>query len=172
MTTSRQKRIQSELRSGEPFSPGTLAYFESRTLNDWYDFVVTKFLKEEAAGRITRAQLARRIRKDPAVITRLLSSPANWTLSTVSVLLLGIAGEESVPASRSVLAQAPSNAYPDWVTPLALNEIPQSASPQEEKVFGDWRQRVSRHNQVENRHSYPWELAQPESKLLASGGGQ
>jgi hypothetical protein len=105
MTTSLQWRIASELETGADLSARTLAYFESRAMNDWYDYVVSKFLEEEAAGRITRAQLARRINKSPAVITRLLSSPSNWTLSTLSNLLLGICGEEVVPSSKPVLRQ-------------------------------------------------------------------
>src|SRR5947209_2537173 len=39
----------------------------------------------------------------PEVITRLLGAPGNWTLETISDLLLGIAGEELEPTSSSLL---------------------------------------------------------------------
>jgi len=103
----------SEITNGENPSAGTLAYFETRTMHDWYDFVISKFLEEERAGRLTRAQLARRIKKSPAVMSRLLAAPSNWTLATLSNLLIGIAAEESVPNSRSAM-RPPQNAYPDW----------------------------------------------------------
>ena len=49
-------------------------------------------LFEDKAGRegITRAQLARRSGKRPEQVTRMLGSPGNWTLETLTGLLLAM----------------------------------------------------------------------------------
>ena len=110
---------------GEP-SRGTLAYLEARTQSDWHNFVVGLFLEEERAGRLTRADLARRTKKSPAVISRLLGRPGNWTLATLSNLLVGITSAESVPTARPIVRASDSNReLPDWAGQLALgNEAP------------------------------------------------
>jgi hypothetical protein len=51
-------------------------------------------LREFRAARITKAELARRVRKAPAQITRMLSSPKNMTSDTAALLLLGMKGGE------------------------------------------------------------------------------
>lgn len=109
MTTSHQTSFLSEIASGEPIPAGKLAYFQERTRNNLYHFVMTKFLEKERAEGFTRAQLARRIGRNPAVVTRLLGAPGNWTIATVSDLLLGIAAEEIQPDSVSVLRHATRN---------------------------------------------------------------
>lgn len=94
MTSSQQTAFLSEILSGGPIPVAKLAYFRERYRNRIYDFIVSKFLEESNAGRLTKAQLARRIHHRPEVITRLLGAPGNWTMDTVSDLLLGICGEE------------------------------------------------------------------------------
>ena len=127
MTTSRQKRIESEIESGN-FSAGTLAYL------DWYDFVIELFIEAEKNG-LTRAELARRIDKSPAVITRLLSSPSNWTIATLSNLLVGIAGAESVPSARKLALTSASEARGDaWVAALKTRITNQSEVAKAEKA--------------------------------------
>lgn len=73
---------------------GKLAYFRERQRNRLYDFIVSRFLEKEKAGRLSRADLARRLNKKPEQITRWLSTPGNWTLDTISDLVLGICGGE------------------------------------------------------------------------------
>lgn len=115
MTTS-QTPFLSEIASGEAIPAGTLAYFQARTRNNLYNFILTKFLEKERESGLTRAQLARRIGRSPEVITRLLGAPGNWTIGTISDLLLGIAGEELSPASCSVLDRAARNfTTSDWL---------------------------------------------------------
>ncbi len=122
MTTSPQTPFLSEIGSGLTIPVGKLAYFQERAHNNWYNYVLTKFLEKERTGELTRAQLARRIGRSPAVITRLLGAPGNWTLDTVTDLLLGIAAEEMTPASSSVLNRSPQNfRTADW-----LKEAPQT----------------------------------------------
>ena len=66
------------------------AYFQERCRNRVYDVVVTAFLE----SGIKKAELAKRISKRPEQLTRLLSNPGNWTLDTISDLLLGIGRAE------------------------------------------------------------------------------
>jgi hypothetical protein len=72
---------------------GVLAYFRSRLNNRMHELVLNEFAAQEREGRTTRAELARRIRRKPEQITRWLGSPGNWTLETVSDLLLGMGME-------------------------------------------------------------------------------
>jgi hypothetical protein len=68
-------------------------YFQERFRGRLFDFIMTRFLAEQANG-LTKAKLARRIDKSPEVISRWMGGPNNLTADSVSDLLLGIAGEE------------------------------------------------------------------------------
>jgi hypothetical protein len=109
MTTSRQAHFLSEIAAGDPIPPGKLAYFQERTRNNLYNFVISRFLEREQTEGLTRAQLARRIGRTPDVISRLLGAPGNWTIATISDLLLGIGAEELEPESQSVLGRTARN---------------------------------------------------------------
>jgi hypothetical protein len=93
----------SEISSGTPVPREKLAYFQERTRNRLYAYVLKKFIDQERSGRLSRAELARRIGRKPEVITRLLGAPGNWTIGTISDLLIGIAAEELEPSSSSLL---------------------------------------------------------------------
>lgn len=116
VTMSRPTHFLSEIEADNvPIPPGKLAYFQERLRNRIYHFVLSKFFDAERRG-LTKALLARRLGSDPAVISRLLGAPGNWTLDTVSNLLLGIAREELEPASSSVLDRKSRNfAAPEWI---------------------------------------------------------
>lgn len=64
-----------------------------RTKHRAYEAVFLALKEALAGGEVTRAQLARKLDKDPATITRILSGPSNWTLNTVSDLLFAIDAE-------------------------------------------------------------------------------
>ena len=116
MTISQKNSMLSEIESGLPIPKSKRAYFQARLQLRLYDFVVTKFQEKAKAEGLTKAQLARRIGRRPESITRLLCSPGNWRLETVSDLLLGIAAEEMDMASTSLLNQAPRNfTEPAWL---------------------------------------------------------
>lgn len=93
MSTSRTTPFLSEILNDEPIPLGKLAYFRERYRDRLYELVVEEFLKQEASG-VTRAEVARRIGRRPEQITRWLGAPGNWTLETVSDLLLAIAKAE------------------------------------------------------------------------------
>lgn len=133
MTSSAANTTLYELRHLDELSTGTRAYFHARLKNRLYDLVISKFQEKEITDKLTKAKLARRTGHSPAVITRLLGSPGNWRLETVSDLLIGIAGEELDATSSSPL-EAPARNYSaddDFVTIRPHRpSVGQSGSPQ------------------------------------------
>jgi hypothetical protein len=93
---------------GPPIPLSKLVYFQERFRGRVFDFLLRTFLREKENG-LTQAKLARRIGKSPEVINRWLGSPTNLTLDSVSDLLIGIAGEELMPQSASVLGRVDSH---------------------------------------------------------------
>ena len=93
MTTSATVFLH-EIANYKRIPVGKLAYFRARLQDRIYNLVVREFLRKESARLMTRTDLAERIGKDPAQITRYLASPGNWTLETTSDLLLGVCGAE------------------------------------------------------------------------------
>lgn len=112
MHCSQKNTISSEITSDAPLSAGTLAYLEARARNSFYDFIMTKF-KDAERGGLSRAQLARRINKRPDQISHMLGAPGNWTLGTITALLVGICREELLPASESFLGRPSRNFQPE-----------------------------------------------------------
>ncbi len=93
MTTSRQTPFLSEIQDGGPIPLGKLAFFRERFRDRLYELVLSEFLAREAEG-LTKAEVARRIGRRPEQVTRWLGAPGNWTLETVSDLLLAISAAE------------------------------------------------------------------------------
>jgi hypothetical protein len=109
MNTSPEMSVLYEVGAKLPIPLEKRAYFHARLRNRIYSFVLKKFTEKEKSEGLTKAELARRIGRKPEIITRLLGAPGNWTLETVSDLLLGIAGEELEMASSSLLNRTPHN---------------------------------------------------------------
>ena len=94
MTSSRKMQFWSEIEDLEARIPkGKLEYLRERFRNDLYDFILRKYLDQRNERNLNQAELARRLSYDPARLNRLLGAPGNWTLATVSDLLVGISGE-------------------------------------------------------------------------------
>jgi hypothetical protein len=75
-----------------PIPEEKLAYFRRRLRLQLHELVVEKFYRQET---MTQRDLANRIGKTPDVVNRMLGAPGNWTLDTVSDLLIAMA---AVPA--------------------------------------------------------------------------
>lgn len=118
MTTSTTSRTSflSEIATGKSIPIGKLAYFRERFRDRLYELVVSEFLKKERSGELTRAELARRIGRKPEQITRWLGTPGNWTIETVSDLLLAISKSE-LHFELSPLENRALRNYdgPDWL---------------------------------------------------------
>jgi hypothetical protein len=100
-STSQRKSILSEVLSGEPIPRRTLVYFRRRLANRLHSLALEQFAKLEAEKKINRADLARRIGREPAQITRWLGGgQQNWTTETTSDLLLGMGFELSLGVSH------------------------------------------------------------------------
>ena len=114
MTTSRKTSSLSRPKDDERIPLATVGYFRARNRNKAYDAIVREFL----ASGVTKATIARRLGKRPEVVGRLLGAPGNWTLDTVSDLLLAISGSE-VDYDISSPFDRPQRNYesPDWIGP-------------------------------------------------------
>ena len=91
MTISQTAPVWTEVYNSPQVSLKTLGYLRAQFRNRLHQLILTEFKKKEKHG-FTKADLARRIHKKPEQITRLLGAPGNWTLDTVSDLLLGMGG--------------------------------------------------------------------------------
>jgi hypothetical protein len=89
MTTSLTPNVTEALKQA-PMPRRALVFFRERLKSLIHERVFLEFRRLERENKITKRDLARRLAKDPATITRLLGAPGNWTLDTVSDLLLGM----------------------------------------------------------------------------------
>jgi len=73
-----------------------ILYYRYRFQNRVYQSVIAYFAMRAEQDGLTKAILASIMDKEPSQITRWFSGPGNWTLDTVSDLLLGMDAEMSV----------------------------------------------------------------------------
>ena len=126
MPTS-QMQLLNEISAGHDgpqIPPAKLAYFQERMRDRVFDFIIGLFLREQKNG-LNKAKLGRRIGKRPEVVNRWLGGPSNLTLDTISDLLLGIAAEELLLNSQTLVDRAPVNEF-------HLDDVPASAESSEE----------------------------------------
>jgi hypothetical protein len=111
MTTSQKTSFLSDILEGKKIPLGKIAFFQERLRNRLYELVVTEFLKQCEEQKLTKAELARRIGRKPEQVTRWLGAPGNWTLDTVSDLMLGMGAEVelSVAPLRETSPARPGN---------------------------------------------------------------
>lgn len=125
MTTSRRKHILCEPVGTKPVSVGTLAYFAERLRNRVYEIVIDEF---EASG-VSKATLARRLRKNPSQLTRWLGAPGNWELDSISDVLFSIRGGELNFSVGHPLREAKKNyRQPDWFRQLTPEQMRKATS--------------------------------------------
>ncbi len=106
MTTS-QNSFLSEVFNGDEIPLETLTYFRERFRDHLYDLVIEEFEKKYQNGDLTRTDIAKQIGRRPEQITRWLGAPGNWTLETVSDLLLAITKSEPVVSLLPLAGRAP-----------------------------------------------------------------
>ena len=110
MTTYPKKLLTDAIYSDKPLRPFQISYFGERYRNRLHAEVLKLFHKECQKRGLTKADLARRLNKRPEQITRWLSAPGNWTLDTVSELMLAM-GYEPIVGSQMLAESVPSNYY-------------------------------------------------------------
>lgn len=129
MNTSLKNPFLSEILDGDKIPLGTLAYFRERFRDRLYDLVMEEFLKQDAENSLTRAEVARRIGRRSEQITRWFAAPGNWTLETVSDLLLAISKSEPEVSLLPLVERATRN-YRGEKSPTSLSNKPaESPSP-------------------------------------------
>lgn len=105
-------------------SPRDLFYYRQRSKNRLFE-AITSFYAEQAERRgITKKDIAESLGRDPAQITRWLTTPSNLTSDTISDLLLTLGAEMDYNVSLFA-DRAPAN----YVHPLiaaALGRASQS----------------------------------------------
>ncbi len=74
-------------------SRSDIYYFRQRQKNKVFQSVLAYFSDQAAKSRLTKKELAERIGRDPATITRWFSGPSNWRLDTISDLLRAMNAE-------------------------------------------------------------------------------
>ena len=78
-------------------------FFRQRLKNKIFQSTMSYFAEAASENSMTRKDIAFLLDKDPAQITRWFSGPDNWTLDTISDLLLAMGAEikyEIVPLSE------------------------------------------------------------------------
>ena len=128
MTTFRKTPVRSEIAGDEPLSDYALGYLNQRVKNSFYDYVLRRFQEAAEQEELTKTKLAKRLGVTPSRVTRLLGSPNNWTLDTVSELLVGICREELRPTSEPYIGRATRNRQPKDL--LQLGECEEMLRPQ------------------------------------------
>lgn len=114
--TTFQNPFLSEILNGQFIPPGKRAYFQERLRNRIYSLILEEFVHKKEIENLTQKTIANRIGKGPDQINRWLSSPGNWTIDTVSDLLLGISGSEFALSISRIADQLPSHSYgPGWI---------------------------------------------------------
>jgi hypothetical protein len=129
MATYRADSILSKPRPNERVPPSTLEYFKTRNRMKTFSTILREFRKCGISG----SELSKRTGKSPEVISRLLGSPKNLTLDTLSILLFGMSGAEMEYNIGYPLDKPQKNrgGRPEWLEkpkPTARAET-QSAAP-------------------------------------------
>jgi len=74
-------------------SSRNIYFFRQRQKNKVFQSVIAYFAKRAELEGLTKKELAKRLGKNPSQITRWFSGPGNWTLDTISDLLLAMDAE-------------------------------------------------------------------------------
>jgi len=104
--------MENSSRQTSAISPRETAYYRRRQQNRLFSKLADFFAGEAKGGRISRKEIARKLGKDPAQITRWLSSPSNFELDTISDLLLAMGAELDLNIVRFVDRPKPNFAHP------------------------------------------------------------
>lgn len=95
-----------------PVSDREIFYYRQRSKNRLFEALV-EFFEEEADRRgVSKKDIAERLRRDPAQITRWLTTPSNLTLDTISDLLLSMDAEMDYSVVRFADRPSPNEMHP------------------------------------------------------------
>lgn len=126
-TSLREWSTYAEL-SDTPLTEADKAYFRARTRRQIHGEVLDRFEDLRELGMLNRSALARRLGVDRSYVTRLLASPSNWTIDTLSDLLLAMACQASLRADAICTGQSGNYSHP-WSGLGRDNQMPPSGAP-------------------------------------------
>lgn len=85
--------MDNEFNKLEKIKEKELFYYRQRYKNRVFASIASLFSRLAETNSLTKKDLAFRLGKEPAQITRWFSGPSNWTLDTISDLLLAMGAE-------------------------------------------------------------------------------
>jgi hypothetical protein len=100
-------------------------YYRQRLKNRMFAKIVSFFAEEAEKTGITKKDIAAILNRDPAQITRWLSSPSNMTLDSISDLLLAMDAEIDPPP----IVRFSERLKPNYAHPLIARVTGQVAKP-------------------------------------------
>jgi len=170
MPTSPNPSVLSEIIGEQPIPLKTRQYFRRLLQNRVHELVLAAFAVQEQKEGLTQKQLAGRLEKDAAQISRWLFSAGNWELDTLADLLLGMAvrlNELSVTRIVELLEQAEETAAPKELETIAESPTVQVRADEPPPLMEDF-QKIMRGEQPE----FPQSLIHlPPPSFLNSGMG-
>ncbi len=90
MTTSRQAEFFSEILEWKRIPEDALVYFQDRLRRRVYSVLLDAFTRRAKERGLTGKELAHRIRRSGATVSRWLSRPSNLSLDSISLLMVGL----------------------------------------------------------------------------------
>jgi transcriptional regulator with XRE-family HTH domain len=81
----------------EPKSAREIGYYATRYRHRFHANLLAFIVSQMKARNLTNKQIADRVGKDAAQLSRILSKPSNLTLDTISEILLGVDAEPEPP---------------------------------------------------------------------------
>lgn len=109
----------------EPKSIRDMAYYQQRYRNRVFMKLVSWVNDQAQKQHLTQKDIAERIRKDPAIISRLLNNPTNLTLDTISDILLAFDAEAEPPEIVLFQDRRPAN----YIHPLMARALKVASPP-------------------------------------------
>lgn len=128
MCTILSPGLSMENTSNRMHSRRGIFYYRKRLKNRIFSQLAAFFAKEAERNNITKKEIASRLDRDPAQITRWLSAPSNLTLETLSDLLYAMDAEAEPPK----FVRFADRAKPNFAHPLiadVLGSAPQTSGP-------------------------------------------
>jgi hypothetical protein len=109
-----------------------IAYYRQRYQNRFFAKLVSFITEEAQRNKITKKDMAEKLGKDPAQLSRLLSHPSNLTLDTVSDLLLALDAEAEPPE----IVRFSERRQPNYIHPLIARVVGAQAKTSALDVMG------------------------------------
>ena len=125
--------------SNAPRSTRDTAYYRQRHRNRVFAKVIA-FINEQAEKeQITQRELAVRLGKDPAQVSRWLRHPSNLTLDTISDLLLAFDAEAELPQIVKFKDRRPANYMHPLIARIQSRAASESVLQAEPSSGTSWR---------------------------------